>query len=87
MSTADVDRLVRAIQMHPELLAELRTLDTPERRLQWAREKGYPLTAEELEGLCKSDQALSDDELEMVAGGDDGWTPGPGDGGDGGDGG
>lgn len=73
MSAADVDRLVRAIQKHPDLLAELRSLDTPGRRLQWAREKGYPLTEEELEGLCESDQALSDDELEQVAGGDDGW--------------
>ena len=83
MSTADADRLVRAIQKNPDLLAELRSLPTPDRRLQWAREKGYPLTEQELEGLFESDQALSDDELEQVAGGDDGWSPGPGDGGDG----
>lgn len=73
MGAADVDRLVRAFQKHPDLLAELRNLDTPDRRLQWAREKGYLLTEEELQRLCESDQALSDDELEQVAGGDDGW--------------
>lgn len=76
MSAADVDRLLRAIQKNPDFLSELRNLDTPERRLQWARDKGYQVTKEELEGLCESDQALSDDELEQVAGGDDGWTSG-----------
>ena len=78
MSAAEFDLLVRAFQKNPDLLAEFRTLHgNPDRQLQWAQEKGFQLTREELERLSDSDQALSDDDLEQVAGGDDGWTPGP----------
>jgi predicted ribosomally synthesized peptide with nif11-like leader len=79
MSAAEFDRLVRAFQENSDLLDEFKNLDgNPEHRLKWAQEKGFQLTREELESLSESDQTLSDDDLEQVAGGDDGWTPGGG---------
>jgi len=88
MSAAEVDRLVRAFQQDSHLLEEFRGLGAePGQQLEWVREKGFEVTAEELEKLCGSDHILSDDELEQVAGGDDGWSTGPGPGGTGGGGG
>ncbi|MEA2562595.1 MAG: hypothetical protein QOH06_4099 [Acidobacteriota bacterium] len=82
MSAAEFDRLVRAFQKDSPLLDEFKSLEgNLEHRLQWAQDKGFQLTREELARLSESDQALSDDDLEQVAGGDDGWTPGPGPGG------
>jgi predicted ribosomally synthesized peptide with nif11-like leader len=79
MSAAEFDRLVRAFQKNPHFLDEFRNLaGNPEHRLQWAQEKGFQLTREELERLSDSNQVLSDDDLEQVAGGDDGWGTGTG---------
>ena len=79
MSSADFDRLVRAMQHHPDLLADFKSLQgAPGRLARWAAEHGYSLTERELKELAESHRDLSDDELEQVAGGDDGWTPGPG---------
>jgi predicted ribosomally synthesized peptide with nif11-like leader len=80
MSAAEFDRLVRAFQENSDLLEEFKSVN-PRQRLQWAQEKGFPLTCEELEKLSDSDHALSDDDLEQVAGGDDGWGSGSGGGG------
>ncbi len=77
MSAAEFDRLVRAFQQNPDLLDEFRNVN-PEQRLQWAQEKGFQPTREELERLSDSDEALSDADLEQVAGGDDGWGTGTG---------
>lgn len=82
MSSADFHDFVNALQQHPDLVDEFRAYEgDPDRLLQWAQEKGYHLTREELAELADSDRALADDELEQVAGGDDGWTSGPGGGG------
>jgi predicted ribosomally synthesized peptide with nif11-like leader len=80
MSAAEFDRLVRAVQQNPDFLDEFKNVN-PEQRLQWAQDKGFQVTREELEKLSGSDQALSDDDLEQVAGGDDGWGTGTGTGG------
>jgi predicted ribosomally synthesized peptide with nif11-like leader len=72
MSKPDLERLVTDLQQNPDLLEQL--------SLQWARERGYDVTQEELSGLMESHRELSDDELEQAAGGDDGWgggTPPP----------
>ena len=85
MSSADSDRLVRALQQNPDLLDEFRACEgDPDRLLHWTQEKGYDLTREELVELADRDRALDDDELEQVAGGDDGWGTGSGGSGGGG---
>ena len=82
MSSAEFDGLVRALQQRSDLLDEFRACEgDPDRLLRWAQAKGYHPTREELAELADSDRALADDELEEVAGGDDGWTSGPGGGG------
>jgi predicted ribosomally synthesized peptide with nif11-like leader len=82
MSSAEFDRLVRAMQQHSDLLDEFEACEgDPDRLLQWAQEKGYYLTREEMAELAAGDRALADDELEQVAGGDDGWGTGTGGGG------
>ena len=79
MSSADFHDLVKALQQHPDLVDELRALQgDPDRMLQWAQAKGYHVTRAELVELAGSDRALADDELEQVAGGDDGWGTGTG---------
>lgn len=82
MSSTDLDRLVRALQQSPGLFEEFKSLHgAPDRLTEWARQHGYLLTEQELKDLVESNRGLSDDELEEVAGGDDGWTPGSGPGG------
>lgn len=78
MSAAEFDRLVRAFQQNPDLLDEFKNIEGNPERLRWVQEKGFQLTSEELERLSKVDDTLSDDELEQVAGGDDGWGTGTG---------
>lgn len=77
MSRPDLERLVADLRQNPDLLKQL-VASGPS--LQWARERGYDVTQEELAGLVESNRELSDDELEQAAGGDDGWgggTPPP----------
>lgn len=84
MSAADFHRLLQAFQKNSDLMEEFKSLQGNSDHLhQWARERGFDLTREELKELADSDQALSDEELENVAGGDDGWTGGSGGGGGG----
>lgn len=75
MSKPDIERLTADLRRHPDLLQEL-----GEQRdaAQWARDRGYSVTREELKELMDSDRELSDDELEQAAGGDDGWGTGTG---------
>lgn len=75
MSRPDLDRLIADLQKHPDLLQELRE---HQGSVQWARDRGYDVTREELRELMDSDRELSDDELEQAAGGDDGWGTGTG---------
>ncbi len=77
MSRPEMDRLLADLQTHPYLLTELRSLGTdPDQATLWARDKGYDLTPQELRELADSDQELSDEDLEEVAGGEEDWTPG-----------
>lgn len=77
MSRPEMDRLLADLQTHPHLLTELRSLAAdPDRVAFWAQDKGYDLTPQEVKELAASDQELSDDDLEQVAGGEEDWTPG-----------
>lgn len=69
MSRRDLERLVADVQQNPDLFQRLR---------EWAQERGYEVTEEELSELRESHRELSDDELEQAAGGDDGWGTGTG---------
>jgi predicted ribosomally synthesized peptide with nif11-like leader len=85
MSRPDLERLTADLRKHPDLFQELQ--EQKGGLAQWARERGYDVTREELKELMDSDRELSDDELEQAAGGDDGWGTGTGGGTTGGGGG
>lgn len=72
MSRSDLERLVADLRRHPDLSGASGL------SLQWARDRGYDITEEELAELTASHRELSDDELEQAAGGDDGWGTGTG---------
>ena len=74
MGTPSLTSFLAEMQARPALLAELRSLlATPEAAIRWAGEKGFRLSAEDVAYLAETDDSLSDDELDQVAGGDDGW--------------
>jgi predicted ribosomally synthesized peptide with nif11-like leader len=75
MSKPDLARLIADLQHNPELAKQVGTSGPS---VQWARERGYDVTQEELSELAESNRELSDDELEQAAGGDDGWGTGTG---------
>jgi predicted ribosomally synthesized peptide with nif11-like leader len=74
MSATSLTSFLAEMQSKPALLAELRSLlPTPEAAIRWADEKGYRLTRNDVAHLADSDDALTDDDLDQVAGGEDGW--------------
>jgi predicted ribosomally synthesized peptide with nif11-like leader len=75
MSRPDLARLITDLQHKPGLAKQMGASDPS---VQWARERGYDVTQEELTELMASNRELSDDELEQAAGGDDGWGTGTG---------
>jgi len=79
MSMEDLERLMSDLRNEPELMKELRALgESRENWVRWAGERGYRFSVQEAEGLATSRGELSDDELDMVAGGWDGTTDGSG---------
>jgi predicted ribosomally synthesized peptide with nif11-like leader len=78
MSKADLSRLLGDVRKTPHLLEELKTLvQDPDASIRWASEKGYDLDREDAEDLRESQQELTDDDLDKVAGGDTAWPPPP----------
>jgi len=79
MSRPDLERLIADLRRHPDLFQELKEQKGAfGPSVQWARDRGYDVTREELVELMDSDRELSDEELEQAAGGDDGWGTGTG---------
>ena len=74
MSRPDLARLIADLQHNAEFAKQMGASPS----VQWARERGYDVTQEELTELMASNRELSDDELEQAAGGDDGWGTGTG---------
>jgi predicted ribosomally synthesized peptide with nif11-like leader len=84
MGTPALDRFLDDVRKNPGLLQELKgSLHDLDAAVRWADTKGYGLTREDLRELADRDRALSDDELEEAAGGDDAWGGGTGTGGSG----
>lgn len=85
MSEPDLKSFLKDLQKDPAGLEALRNLLVdPEAVVRWAEARGYRLTREQAEQLAETDQELPDEDLEQVAGGDDGWgsgSPPPGSGG------
>jgi predicted ribosomally synthesized peptide with nif11-like leader len=78
MSSNELKSLLETVRTKPELLEELQSLlQDPNAVIRWARERGYPLTPEDVAELQGCDQELSEDELDKVAGGDTAWPPPP----------
>jgi predicted ribosomally synthesized peptide with nif11-like leader len=78
MSSDELKRFLQSLSATPRLLEELRSLlATPDAAVRWADDRGYRLTPEDIAELQRSDQELSDDELDKVAGGDTAWPPPP----------
>lgn len=75
MSSAELTRLQQDLNKNLGLYQEFEEL-AEDARLGWVRDKGYDVTEAEIAELADED-ALSDDDLERVAGG---WS-GEGDGG------
>ena len=74
MSATSLTSFLAEMQARPALLAELRTLlSKPDAAIRWAGKYGYDLSADDVAYLAETDGSLCDDELDQVAGGDDGW--------------
>ncbi len=72
----ELTRLLEDLRNDSRLLDESRTLlHRPDSALQWAHEKGYRITRDDLAVLLDSDRELSDDDLDQAAGGDTAWPP------------
>jgi len=79
MSMKDLERLMSDLRSDPTLMNEFRALgESREAWVRWGLERGYRFSVQEAEGLAASRGELSDDELDMVAGGWDGTTDGSG---------
>ena len=78
MSEADLSRLVGDVRKTPQLLEELRRrVHDPDAAIRWAGDKGYDLDPKEAEDLLESEQELTEEDLDQVAGGDTAWPPPP----------
>jgi predicted ribosomally synthesized peptide with nif11-like leader len=76
MSKDELTRLLEDLRQDPRLLDESRRLlQRPDSALQWAHERGYRITREDVAVLLDSDRELSDDDLDQAAGGDTAWPP------------
>ena len=76
MSSVALNRLLEDVRKDPRLLEELKGfIYDPSASIRWASDKGYDLDPEDVKNLRDSDQELSDDDLDQVAGGDDAWGP------------
>jgi predicted ribosomally synthesized peptide with nif11-like leader len=71
MSQQEVDRFMSDLGRDPELLREFRRLaDDLGEAVRWANARGYDFTRDEAATIYRRGE-LSDDDLDMVAGG---WT-------------
>lgn len=77
MSRTDFDRFVADLNEDRGLWEEFAALGDPSQWVERAGSKGYRLSQEEAAGLAASCGALSDDDLEQVAGGWDSGEPPP----------
>lgn len=76
MSKNELTRLLEDLRQDPRLLNESRTLlHRPDSALQWAHERGYRISREDIAVLLDSDRELTDDDLDQAAGGDTAWPP------------
>jgi predicted ribosomally synthesized peptide with nif11-like leader len=78
MGSTELSRFLEALRNDPRLLEESRTLlRDPASALRWAHDRGYFLTAADIQELLDCNQELSDEDLEQAAGGADGdaWPP------------
>lgn len=74
----ELKSFLQSLRMKPELLEELRSLlGDSAAAIRWAGERGCHLTPEDVAEIRASDQELSEDELDKVAGGDTAWPPPP----------
>jgi predicted ribosomally synthesized peptide with nif11-like leader len=79
MSIEDLERLMRDLRNDPELMREFQELGGDrEAWVRWGRDRGYRFGVDEAEGLVRSRDEMSDDDLEQVAGGWDGGGSGSG---------
>lgn len=70
MSAIALERLKIDLQQDPVLLEDFQTLDgNITEWISWAGQLGYELTGEEAEGLTEIHGELSEEDLEMAAGG------------------
>ncbi len=75
----ELARFLESVRNDPRRLEELRSLiNDPDAATRWASDQGFRLTSEDIAELRESGDELSDDDLDQVAGGDDGWVPGSG---------
>ncbi|HBC91998.1 MAG TPA: Nif11-like leader peptide family natural product precursor [Pelotomaculum sp.] len=68
MSIENAQEFVKKLKDDPELYKQAASFKTKEERQQWAKGLGYDFTGEELEQVVDGG-ALTDEELELVAGG------------------
>jgi predicted ribosomally synthesized peptide with nif11-like leader len=74
MSLNELNRFLSDLDADPELLAGFRGVaGNLEERVRWANARGYNFAADEAAKMDRSGE-LSDDDLDMVAGG---WTDPP----------
>jgi predicted ribosomally synthesized peptide with nif11-like leader len=78
MSQRELDRFLSDLDRDPELAKDFRLLsrDLGE-AVHWAQSRGYDFTREEAEASSRTGE-LSDDDLELAAGGWTGPPPGGG---------
>lgn len=70
MSLSDLERLRSVLASDLTLAGEFWGLEGGTARCSWAGERGYQVTGDEIAGLSEGE--LSDEDLDMVAGGWDG---------------
>jgi|GEM_PF-2277907 len=74
----ELKSFLQGLRTKPELLEELRSLlGDVDAAIRWACERGCHLTPEDIAEIRGSDEELSEDELDKVAGGDTAWPPPP----------
>lgn len=74
MRSSELNRLLADLRKDPGMLEESRAvLHDSESALRWAGRRGYQLTREDVTELLESDRELSDEDLDLAAGG--AWPP------------